>query len=319
VNLRSRVVAGLIAGATLALALLTAGPAAAAGTGLPTDTRASGWIGLCDEAGHNVTGGDIHAKPFVWKAVASQAPPAAYRGTGQNTALSAFQPRPQVPAEEWSGTSMTAASYYSTPTHPAAQATYADLSVADLLRQYPAEDNGLIVLRMFFGRANYGIYQDTYPTTTIQVVGSRWHVVAGGTVDCGGAEAVSSEQLTGAVTAKEFTPHRAASGAAPAGPAGAGSGSAGSSSSGSVSPGSSAGSSAAGSSGSGAPAGSSTVPDASAPHAYTGHLENAAATHQDGRTVTPTVVLAIVAGLLVAVIAALLVRRRRPTSGSPST
>ena len=157
--------------------------------------------------------GDVNTKPFVWKAVASTRPPGAYQGAGQNAVLNAFQPRPDTRPVEWSGRSLTAASFYANPRHPAVQATYLDLSLADFMQNFPAKINGLYVLRVSYGKRDYGLYGATYPTTTIQVRGSRWYVVAGGTVDCSHAtRAVSMEQLTGVATKRDVTARKPAVG-----------------------------------------------------------------------------------------------------------
>jgi hypothetical protein len=200
-----------VVGAALAVAAVPAAPASAA-SALPTDPAARGYIGLCDQAGHNVSGGSVDTTPFAWKAVASTKPPAAYQGNGENAALEIYQPRPGVPAAEWSGAQVTAASFYSTPAHPAVQATYADQSLRDFMHDYPPMVDGLFQLRMTYGKAGYGLYGEYYPATIIQVVGQRWHVVSGGTVDCAAAEGVSNEQRTGSLGAAKTTPRRPAAG-----------------------------------------------------------------------------------------------------------
>ena len=189
---------GLVIGAGL-------GPAAAAAPALPTDPAARGYIGLCDEAGRNVVGGSTLTRPLAWKAIASQPAPAAYRGPGQNAVLGVYQPRPGVQPGLWSGLFLTAATFYSSPKAPMAQETYQDPSMADVMKTYPPLLNGLFVLRMHYGKQNYGTYDRTYPQTVIQVQGTRWHVVQGGTVDCR-AKGVSLAQITGVVTKRDLTP-----------------------------------------------------------------------------------------------------------------
>lgn len=182
--------------------------AAAASRALPADSAAQGYVGLCNEAGQNVTGGSVDTRPFIWKAVASTPPPSAYQGHGQNAVLGIFQPRKQTLPIEWGGTSLTAASYYRQRATPAAQATYTDQSLRSVITRYPPKVDGLYVLRMYFGRAGYGTYTASYPATTIQVTGSTWRVVAGGTVNCHHASAVSNEALTGVAGAKSTTPRK---------------------------------------------------------------------------------------------------------------
>jgi hypothetical protein len=174
--------------------------------GVPSDPAQHGYIGLCDGSGHNVTSGNIHSSPFVWKAVGSQPPPSAYTGKGENAVLNIYQLRSNVPAAEWSGEQLTAATFYSHPSQPTAQATTVDLSLADIIADYPLMDGGRYELRMYFGKSNYGDYSDTYPATFIQVTGSTWRVIAGGTVSCGSARGVSDEVLTGGIPKTDANP-----------------------------------------------------------------------------------------------------------------
>lgn len=252
--------AGVLAGAPVSVAATTTSP-------LPADPKAHGYVGLCDEDGHNVTGGSINAKPFVWKAVASTPPPAAYQGRGQNAVLNVYQPRPQVPAGEWSGGSLTAATFYTTPRLPAVQATYQDLSLSQFTQNFPPMVDGLYVLRIYFGRANYGLYSATYPTTTIQVTGTTWHVVSGGTVDCGASKGESNEQVMGVVSKSDTTPRRpsASEQTASAGHSGAITAPVGSG-------GAASGSGSTGSGGSGAVPGSGMSPTAASAHSSGGSM-----------------------------------------------
>ena len=188
----------------LSAALMTSATAA---TALPADPAAHGYIGLCDEAGNNVTGGSTDTKPFAWKVVASQGPPADYQGSGANAILNVYQPRPGVQPSEWSGNSLTAASFYKGKV-ATVQATYADSSLKEFMQLFPPMMGGLYELRMYFGKANYGLYSATYPVATIRVTGDRWELVSGGAVQCKSAKAVSNEQLTGVVSKKMITPRK---------------------------------------------------------------------------------------------------------------
>lgn len=207
--------AGTVPAAAPALATTAASraPAASAGVaGLPADPAATGAIGLCNERNQNVTGGSIDATPFVWKAVTTTRPPAAYQGRAQNTVLNIYQPRPDAEPSDYSGGSLNSATFYDRQDLPTAQSTYSDQSLRQFIGQYPPKADGLYQLRMYYGRQGYGIYTSRYPVTTIQVVGSRWHVVRGVAVDCAGGTGVSNEQATGVVTRAQVTAHRPAAG-----------------------------------------------------------------------------------------------------------
>ena len=76
-----------------------------------------------------------------------------------------------------------------------------------MINQYPPKVDGLYVLRMHYGKADYGLYSATYPVSVIQVIGNSWRLVQGGTVDCAAAKAVSNEQLTGVADREQVTAH----------------------------------------------------------------------------------------------------------------
>jgi hypothetical protein len=181
----------------VAATFAVASPLAVAGTGsVPfTDSEADGYVGLCDLAGNNVTSGSVDSTPFAWKAVSSVAQPSGYRGNGMNTNLTVYQARKGILPQEWSGDELTGASVFKNAKYPTAVATYKDLSLRTILREYPPQWNGLYELRMSFGRLNYGDYSGGYPATVIQVTGDRWHVVQGGIVNCGAAKAASTETI----------------------------------------------------------------------------------------------------------------------------
>ncbi|MGN6606079.1 MAG: hypothetical protein ACTHMS_03585, partial [Jatrophihabitans sp.] len=184
--------------------LLAPLPSAAADT-VPQDPAVAGTIGFCDLHDHQVTDGPVDGTPFVWKAVASQPPPKDYLGRGENTILNIFQPRPGVPAGEWSGDQLTAATFYQSSTHPAAIATSQDLPLSAIVAEFPPLVDGLYELRMYFGKTDYGVYSATYPAVFIRVTGDRWNVVNGAPVDCSSGQGQSSEVLAGTVSKQDAT------------------------------------------------------------------------------------------------------------------
>lgn len=190
--------------AAMAAVVLLVGPAAmAAGGGVPfTDPNAHGYIAFCDLAGDNITSGSVTATPFVWKAVSSTSVTPAFSGPGQNVALTVYQPRPGVDPGEWNGDQLTAASFFRKTSPPTAVATYKDISLATIVREFPPTWDGLYQLRLESAKLGYGDDSATYPATVIQVTGSRWHVVQGGTLPCGTARATSQETFAGIPVSK---------------------------------------------------------------------------------------------------------------------
>ena len=196
----TRIARACVAAALVALASCVPVSAVAASADALPDPNAAGFIGFCDESNHNVSGGSVDAAPFVWKAVASTPAPDSMSGRGQNAILNIYQPRANVPPSEWSGDSLTGASFYKDAAAPTVQATLKDIPLSVIVNEFPPRVNGLYQLRMYYGKQNAGLYSATYPATTIQVTDKTWRVVSGGTVNCGAAWAQSAEVLSGAVT-----------------------------------------------------------------------------------------------------------------------
>jgi hypothetical protein len=166
---------------------------AAAPVDVPADPAAIGYIGLCGVDGKPVTGGSVYEQPFVWTAISSVPAPAELQGKGQVAVLYAYQPRPGVPADQWSGDTLTAASVYSTTQAPTTQATRLDFRLKDFMDNFPTLVDGLYELRMYFGRPGVALDSSRYPETFIQVSGDRWSVAKGGAVQCSAGKAVSNE------------------------------------------------------------------------------------------------------------------------------
>jgi hypothetical protein len=156
-----------------------------------TDTNAQGYIGLCNPQGREITTGSTLTVPFAWKAISSVPAPSGY-AKGKAT-LFAFQPRPQVDPGDWSGEPLTGSSTFSNPAHPLVQATNLDAPLISFVGAYPPEEEGLVELRMYFSGIDKEEYSDPYPATVLQVTGTTWKVVSGGTVSCSSGTGVSGE------------------------------------------------------------------------------------------------------------------------------
>jgi hypothetical protein len=157
------------------------------------DPAAAGAIGLCDRAGHQVRSGSTTARPFAWLAVGATAAPAAYAASGRSATLYAYQPRSGVPADEWSGRALTAAGFYTSPRHPMAAGTAADVDLADFLAGYPARDGGFVQLRLYLAAPDRPALTSRYDALDIHVSGSTWNQVGGTRIDCSAGRSVSFE------------------------------------------------------------------------------------------------------------------------------
>jgi hypothetical protein len=176
--------------------VVTGGGVARAAEPLPyTDGRAVGFLGLCDRDGNTVTGGSIHDKPFVWRAVTSVPAAAPYDAPGGTATLLGFQPREHIGPGQWSGELLTASARYSNTKYPMAQATDRDFTLADFLGDYPATWDGYVQLRVYLGAPDQPPQSITYSATDIKVTGDTWKVVRGGAVPCTKGDAVSLEAV----------------------------------------------------------------------------------------------------------------------------
>jgi hypothetical protein len=204
---------------------------AATSSGTPyQDPSAIGSIGFCDRAGHQITHGTIGRAPFAWRAVSTRAAEPPYDGAGGTATLYAYQPRPGVPAGDWSGDQLTASSRYTNPAHPMAAATNGDDSLKAFMAAYAPMWDGMLQLRLFLGAPDQVTQSTSYPATSIQVTGKTWHVVNPVSVSCTSGKAVSLESivlpkssLAGKRHARQRQHDRAGHGQGSSGPAASGS------------------------------------------------------------------------------------------------
>lgn len=186
------------------------------GNTLPyTDPSSVGSLTLCGKDGSPLTTGNVNDRPFAWRAVAGTAAPAPYNAAGRTATLFAYQPREGVDPGQWSGDMLTASAKYSNADRPMAQATRADISLADFLDGYPAQWDGLVQLRIYLGAPNTPTLTSSYTSADIKVDGDQWQLVQGGTsaADCTSGNAISLEALLPAATMKKL----AKGGSAPSG------------------------------------------------------------------------------------------------------
>jgi hypothetical protein len=107
---------------------------AAASTGVPyTDANAVGYIGLCNQAGRQITSGNVATAPFAWRAVSSKPAEAPYNNADRTATLVAYLPLQDLPPGDWSGQELTASSRYSNQASPMAAATSDDDSLQDFI------------------------------------------------------------------------------------------------------------------------------------------------------------------------------------------
>lgn len=255
------------------------------------DPDAVGYIGLCNQAGQQITGGNIDTAPFVWRAVSSQPAPAPYSGPTRTAILLAYQPLMGLAPSDWSGDELTASARYSNPAVPMAAATSADESLAQYMLEFKPDWDGFLELRMYLGAANEQQYSLHYPALNIQVTGQTWQAVGGGPVNCGSGAAQSIESILLPPTTTTTRPP-ASTGRAAA-PRGAQAASAASDS-------------------------SPPHPDANTVTTYLG-VSVASSTESDGSDVGAWVMVASLLGVGALALALILVRRRRaePRSDDP--
>jgi hypothetical protein len=166
-----------------------------AGFRLPyTDPDQAGWLTLCNVALKPITHGLITAKPFIWRVVSNVPATKGFFVKGAKAVLFAYQPRPYTPAGAWSGTQMSSSSLYTNPNYPMVQSTPLDLPLTQMTVAFPPIWDHLIELRVYLGAP--GIPEDTigYGAADLQVIGDTWTLVAGGHSSCTDGSAVSEER-----------------------------------------------------------------------------------------------------------------------------
>ncbi len=196
--MRRRTAAAVTVGLALTGWLVLSGAISDAGaaTTVPyTDPGAVGHIGLCNQAGQQITSGSVDTAPLAWRAVSSAPALAPYNNAGRTAILQAFQPQDGLPPGDWSGQQMTASSRYSNPADPMAAATAGDSSLADFLMAFPARWDGFVQLRMYLGTSDQEPYEIHYPVLDIQVTGDTWTAVDGGPVNCSSGTSESIETI----------------------------------------------------------------------------------------------------------------------------
>jgi hypothetical protein len=190
---RTRVI--LVVALGLAGPLALAGRAGASPAAPYTDPAVVGSIGLCNQAGQQITSGSVTAKPFAWRAVSTQPAQAPYDNAGRTATLVAYQPLQSLPPGDWSGAQMTSSSSYTNPANPMAAATDGDQSLQDIIAQYPPQWDGFLQLRMYLSTSDKQPYTLHYPALNIQVTGSTWQAIGGSPVNCASGTAVSIESV----------------------------------------------------------------------------------------------------------------------------
>jgi hypothetical protein len=180
----------------LAPALLAGAPAVEAAPAAPfTDQNAIGYLGLCNQAGQQISSGNIDTAPFAARVVSSQPALAPYNNGGRVAVLYVFLPIQGLPAGDWSGEQLTASTHYSDPAHPTAVATSRDEPLRTAVSDFPPKWDGFFQLRLFLGTSDEPLYEAHYPALDIQVDGTKWQSFGGGPVDCHSGTAVSAESI----------------------------------------------------------------------------------------------------------------------------
>lgn len=183
---------GSVLGAACALsgsAFIHSSPAWASSTIPFKDPYANGNLTLCGQDHRPVTSGSLLTAPFVWSAISSSAAPAGYT----RAYLLVYQPIKYEDPSDWTGAQLTEDSIFSSPSHPVAQATNADVPLLYADRSMPPRWNGLFELRMYFTAPNEPVTSSPYPAAVIQVSGETWKLLSPATTSCTAGTAVSAE------------------------------------------------------------------------------------------------------------------------------
>ena len=151
------------------------------------DPAATGLLTLCDSTGHARTEGKV-GEPLASVVIGSSAAPKGYDTRGAVASLFAYQPRPSIQPDEFSGLQLTGSSVFTNPSHPAVQVTAKSTTIGDFVVAFPAQLDGFVQLRLLLSAPQAGTQTDRYDSADLKIDGGRWHVVRGGTSDCSDAK-----------------------------------------------------------------------------------------------------------------------------------
>ena len=155
------------------------------------DPQSTGLITLCSADGEPVTEGSVEDRPFADFAVGETALPSELDPTGAVASLFAYQPRETIAADEFSGTTLTAAQELADPGRPAVRVTEDVWSVDDFVTAFPASYDGYVQLRIYLGTPAAGtLTENAYDTADLRVDGDRWELVRGGSASCADVSAL---------------------------------------------------------------------------------------------------------------------------------
>lgn len=141
-----------------------------------TDDVATGRLTLCDADGEAVTSGSTSDQPLAATVVGETAAADGYEVDGRAAALFAYQPRPGVGSEEWSGLQLTAPTPYDDAALPTVSVSTAATTLGQFLAAYPAVADGFVQLRLVLGAPGMAA-PPTYDALDLHIDGDRWTAV----------------------------------------------------------------------------------------------------------------------------------------------
>lgn len=180
---------------------------AASGGGVPyQDAHAAGSLVFCSSSGRPVLQGNLKDDPFSAKAVSSYVPPKAYNDPRDTAFLLGFQPRQGVDPGQWSGKVLTANSSYTDSRHPSAQVLRGDITLGQLVHDFPPRWDGLMQIRLYLSTPNAGVYKANYAADDLRISGGRWQVVHPATLSCTSGTALSQALALGVAPPQSGSP-----------------------------------------------------------------------------------------------------------------
>lgn len=141
-----------------------------------TDASATGRLTLCDADGAAVASGSTTDQPFATTVVAPTAATGGYDVDGKAAVLFAYQPRPGVGSDEWSGLQLTAPTAYDDASRPTATVSAQATTLGQFLAGYPAVADGFVQLRVVLGAPGASA-SPTYDSLDLHIDGDRWEAV----------------------------------------------------------------------------------------------------------------------------------------------
>ena len=140
-----------------------------------SDPSAVGYIGLCNQAGQQLTSGNVNTKPFAWRALSSQPAGAPLQQCpahcGSRSRISHNQ---ACPPASGVATNLPRTIRVTRTPDPDGSSDLRLRIPEDFIQDFHPKWDGFLQLRIYLGTQDQQTYSLHYPVLNIQVKGDTW-------------------------------------------------------------------------------------------------------------------------------------------------